>query len=193
VGEIEGQVRDEQLDPEREARRRIALAQVRQYPDPVLRLPAKEVVEFDEVLQELVARMGNLMREARGVGLAAPQIGILQRVFVYQREEDAPVTALVNPRVVVSGDERETVDEGCLSLGAATVVVPVERATTLAVEAVTPAGKPLRIDAEGLEARVIQHELDHLDGVLTLDRTTPEARRRALAELRPQPALGSLA
>jgi peptide deformylase len=193
VGEVEGQVRDEQLDPEREARRRIALAQVRQYPDPVLRMPAKEVTEFDEVLQKLVDRMGNLMREARGVGLAAPQIGILQRVLVYQPAEDAPANVLVNPRVVATDDERESADEGCLSLGAATVVVPVERATTLAVEAVSPVGEPLRIEAAGLEARVIQHELDHLDGVLTLDRTTPEARRRALAELRPHLALGSLA
>jgi peptide deformylase len=191
VSEIEGQVRDETLDPEREARRRIALAQVRQYPDPVLRLPAKDVAEFDDVLHNLVARMGNLMREARGVGLAAPQVGILQRVLVYQSAEDAPVTALVNPRVVASSEETETLDEGCLSLGAATVIVPVERATTLSVEGSSPDGEPLRIDAEGLAARVLQHELDHLDGVLTLDRTTPEARRRALAELRPQAVLGS--
>lgn len=192
MAEVEGQVRDEKLDPEREARRRIALAQVRQYPDPVLRLPAKEVVDFDDVLRKLVDRMRNLMQEARGVGLAAPQIGILQRVLVYQPAEEAPLAALVNPRIVATGEERETADEGCLSLGAATVVVPVERATTLALEAVSPVGEPLRIDAEGLEARVIQHELDHLDGVLTLDRTTPEARRRALAELRPQPVLSSL-
>src|SRR5918997_1487077 len=98
MSEVEGQGRDEKLDPQRETRRRIALTQGRQYPDPVLRLPAKEVAGFDEVLQNLVSRMENLMREARGVGLAAPQVGILQRVLVYQNAEDAPLTALVNPR-----------------------------------------------------------------------------------------------
>jgi peptide deformylase len=193
MSEIEGQVRDEKLDAEREARRRIALAQVRQYPDPVLRMAAREVEEVDDALRSLVARMGHLMQEARGVGLAATQIGILQRVLVYQKAEDAPPTALVNPRAVATGEELETADEGCLSLGSATVVVPVERPTALTVEATSPLGEPVRIEAEGLEARVLQHELDHLDGVLTLDRTNPEARRRALAELRPRPVLGSIA
>ena len=190
MGEVEGQVRDEALDPERDARRRIALAQVRQYPDPVLRMRANEVTEFDEPLRALAERMSRLMQEARGVGLAAPQIGILQRVLVYQTADDAPVVTLVNPRVVDQGDELETLDEGCLSLGAASVVVPVERSTAVTVEGSTPAGEALRVEALGLEARVIQHELDHLEGVLTLDRTTPEAKKRALAELRPQPVLG---
>jgi peptide deformylase len=190
VADVEGQVRDEELDGEREARRQIALAQVRQYPDPVLRMRANEVTEFDESLQALVERMSRLMQEARGVGLAAPQIGILQRVLVYQRADDAPIVALVNPRVVGEGEELETADEGCLSLGAASVVVPVERPATVSVAASTPGGEDVRIDAEGLEARVIQHELDHLAGVLTLDRTTREAKKRALAELRPQPVLG---
>ena len=193
MSEVEGQIRDEKLDAEREARRRVALAQVRQYPDPVLRMAAREVEAFDDALGSLVARMGHLMQEARGVGLAATQVGILQRVLVYQKAEDEPVTALVNPRAVATGEEVETADEGCLSLGSATVVVPVERATTVAVEASSPLGEPVRIEAEGLEARVLQHELDHLDGVLTLDRTNPEARRRALAELRPRPVLGSIA
>jgi peptide deformylase len=190
VGEVEGQVRDEKLDPEREARRRLALAQVRQYPDPVLRMRANEVTELDDALRALVDRMTRLMQEARGVGLAAPQIGILQRVLVYQTDEDVPPVALVNPRLAEAADERETLDEGCLSLGAASVVVPVERPLRIAVEATSPLDEPIRIDAEGLEARIIQHELDHLDGVLTIDRTTPEARRRALGELRPQPVLG---
>lgn len=193
MAEVEGQVRDEKLDAEREARRQIALAQVRQYPDPVLRMAAKEVEEFDDALGGLVDRMGRLMLEARGVGLAATQIGILQRVLVYQPAEEAPVTALVNPRAVTTGEELEAADEGCLSLGSATVVVPVERATTLTVEASSPLREPVRIEAEGLEARVLQHELDHLEGILTLDRTTPEARRRALGELRPRSVLGSIA
>jgi peptide deformylase len=186
VSEVEGQVKDEQLDAEHEARRRLALAQVRQYPDPVLRMKANETDRFDEALEALVERMGRLMGEARGVGLAAPQIGILQRVLVYQSEEDGPITALVNPRLVSSSEERESADEGCLSLGMATIIVPVERPVGISVEAVTPSGEDVRVDAEGLEARVIQHELDHLDGVLTLDRTTDEGRKQAFAELRPR-------
>jgi peptide deformylase len=132
------------------------------------------------------------MDEARGVGLAAPQVGVLRRVLVYRTGEEEPPVALINPRVVASGDELETADEGCLSLGAASVVVEVERPLTVSVEALDPEGKDLRIDAEGLQARVIQHELDHLDGILTIDRTTPEQRREALAQLRPQPVLGPI-
>jgi peptide deformylase len=192
MGEVEGEVRSEQLDAEREARRRAALAQIRQYPDPVLRMKAREVDAFDEALEALVERMRRLMTEARGVGLAAPQVGILRRVLVYQTAEEDPITALVNPRVVGSSEERVAEDEGCLSLGAATVVVEVERASEVTVEASSPAGEQVRIEAEGLEARVLQHELDHLDGILTIDRTTPEHRRAALAQLRPQPALGSI-
>jgi peptide deformylase len=191
MGEVEGEVRSEQLDAEREARRRAALAQIRQYPDPVLRMQAREVETPDEALQALVDRMSRLMTEARGVGLAAPQLGILRRVLVYQTSEEDPISALVNPQLVASSDEREADDEGCLSLGAASVVVPVERAMEVTVEASSPAGEPIRIEAEGLEARVLQHELDHLDGVLTIDRTTPEQRRAALAQLRPQPVLGT--
>jgi peptide deformylase len=190
VPDVEGQTRDERLDPEREARRRIALAQIRQYPDAALRLRANDVGAFDDALGALVDRMAHLMQEARGVGLAATQVGTLQRVLVYQTAEEEPVVALVNPRLVSTSEERESADEGCLSLGAASVVVPVERPLLVTVEATSPAGEPVRIDAEGLTARVVQHEVDHLDGVLTIDRTTPEARRQALAQLRPQPVLG---
>jgi peptide deformylase len=130
------------------------------------------------------------MDEARGVGLAAPQLGVLRRILVYRKAEEEPVVALVNPRVVSTGEEVEAADEGCLSLGAATVVVEVERPTALKIEASSPEGEPISIEAEGLEARVIQHELDHLDGVLIIDRTTSEQRRAALAQLRPQPVLG---
>jgi peptide deformylase len=192
VGEVEGQIRSEELDAEREARRRAALALVRQYPDPVLRMKAREVEEFDESVTDLVERMTRLMEEARGVGLAAPQVGVLRRVLVYRTAEEDPAVVLVNPRLVASGEEKETADEGCLSLGAATVVVEVERPLTISVEAHDAGGKEVRIDAEGLQARVIQHELDHLDGILTIDRTTPEQRREALAQLRPQPVLGPI-
>ena len=193
MADVEGQVKREQLDLERQALRRVALAHVRQYPDPVLRLRANEVEQFDDVLEGLVERLSRLMRDANGVGLAATQIGVLQRVFVYQVAEEEPLAALVNPRIVESSEERETDEEGCLSLGAASVVVGVERAAAVTVEASSPAGEPLRIEAEGLEARVIQHEIDHLDGVLIIDRTSPEQRRGALAQLRPQPMLGSVA
>ena len=192
MGEFEGQVRGEELDAERGARRRAALAQIRQYPDPALRLPALDVAELDDAVGDLVERMTRLMQEARGVGLAAPQVGVLRRILVYQTADDEPVVALVNPRLTGSSEERETVDEGCLSLGAATVVVPVERPVTVTVQATTPDGEQVTVEAEGLEARVIQHELDHLDGVLILDRTTPEVRREALGHLRPQPILGPL-
>jgi peptide deformylase len=190
MGEVEGQIRSEELDAEREARRRAALSLVRQYPDPVLRMKANEVGDFDESVTGLVERMTLLMDEARGVGLAAPQLGVLRRILVYRKADEEPVVALVNPRAVSTGEEVETADEGCLSLGAATVVVEVERPTALKIEASSPEGEPISIEAEGLEARVIQHELDHLDGVLIIDRTTPEQRRAALAQLRPQPVLG---
>jgi len=190
MGEVEGQIRSEELDAEREARRRLALSQVRQYPDPVLRMKANDVEEIDESVTGLVERMKGLMSEARGVGLAAPQLGILRRVLVYQAGEEESFVALVNPRVVQSGEELVADDEGCLSLGAATVIVEVERPATVVVEGKSPEGEDLRIAAEGLEARVIQHELDHLDGVLIIDRTSPEQRREALAKLRPQPVLG---
>ena len=192
MGEVEGQVRSEQLDAEREARRRAALAQIRQYPDPALRMRANDVDGVDDSVAALVERMTTLMQEARGVGLAAPQVGVLRRVLVYQTSDDDPVVALINPRLTGSSDELETLDEGCLSLGAASVVVPVERPSAVTVEATTPGGEQVTVEAEGLEARVIQHELDHLDGVLIIDRTGPDERRRALGQLRPQPILGPL-
>jgi peptide deformylase len=192
VGEVEGQVRSEELDAERDARRRAALAQIRQYPDPVLRMRANEVDDAGEAVPELVERMTKLMQEARGVGLAAPQVGVLRRVLVYQTSDEDPVVALVNPCLTGTSEEQETLDEGCLSLGAASVIVPVARPATVTVEATTPDGEPVTIEAEGLEARVIQHELDHLDGVLIIDRTGLAERRTALGQLRPQPLLGPL-
>jgi peptide deformylase len=183
-----GEVNDEQLDGEREVRRRMALAQIRQWPDSVLKLRAQEVEDFDDDLQRLVERMGRLMQDANGVGLAANQAGVLRRVFVFRRGEEEEPTAAINPRIVQSADELETDDEGCLSLQG--VLIPVERPATVVLEAQDLSGAPLRLELEGLDARVVQHELDHLDGVLILERTSPEARREAMAALRPQPFLG---
>jgi peptide deformylase len=188
VAEEHGQVRDEQLDAEHEARRRIALAQIRQWPDPVLRMQANEVETFDDELRTLAGRMTTLMVEANGVGLAANQVGVLRRLFVFRvGKEDTPFVA-VNPRVLEPSAERVVDEEGCLSLQR--VLVPVERHLSLTLEAEDAEGATFRLKLSELGARVIQHELDHLDGVLILDRTTPEARREAMATLRPQPVLG---
>jgi peptide deformylase len=180
-----GQVKTEKLDPEAEARRQLALAQIRQYPDPVLRMKANDVEEFDGDLAKLIERMEHLLHDANGVGLAATQIGVLRRVFIFQPDPDEEPRALVNPRLAQGSDEREADDEGCLSLQG--VVIPVERHERVAIEAIDPEGKDVRLELEGLAARVVQHELDHLDGILIIDRTTPEARREALGILRPQP------
>ena len=184
-----GQVEKEQLDPERQARRRLALAQIRQYPDPVLRMKAREIDAHDDDLRRLVERMTRLMQDASGVGLAATQVGILRRVFVFQPAEADPA-AIVNPQIVKRSDELETDDEGCLSLQG--VQVPVERSLAVTIEGTDETGAPVSYALEELSARVVQHEVDHLDGVLILDRTTDEARREALAKLRPQPIIGAL-
>jgi peptide deformylase len=170
----------------REAVRRRALSQIRQYPDVALRLQAKEVTVFDPLLAQLVERMLALMADAQGVGLAATQIGVLQRLFVFEREGDGP-HAVANPRLVDPSDERLSDEEGCLSLEG--VRVPVERAARVTLEGVDPTGRPVRFELDGLQARVVQHEIDHLDGVLIIDRTDDEHRREAMAILRPQPVL----
>jgi peptide deformylase len=187
MSEEAGQVRTQKLDPEAEARRRLALAQIRQYPDPVLRMRAREVESFDDDVKSLVKRLNHLLRDANGLGLAATQIGVLRRVFVFLPDPEQEPVALVNPQVIASSDERVSDDEGCLSLQG--VVIPVERHESLTIAASTPEGDEVRLELEGLPARIVQHELDHLDGVLILDRTTADARREALAILRPQPVL----
>ncbi len=193
MSEEHGQVVEDEgaeRDPEREARRRLALAQIRQYPDPALRLHAAAVEEFDDDLRALAERMHRLMMEANGIGLAATQVGTLRRLFVCRlgdRDDESGARTFVNPVVASVAEEQATEDEGCLSLQG--VLVPVARATRLTLEAQDLSGAPVRVELEELDARVVQHELDHLDGVLIIDRTTDEARREALAALRPQPAL----
>jgi len=187
VTEVEREVRDEELDPEREAeveaRRQLALAQIRQYPDSVLRMKAPPVETFDDDLKRLATRLGELMKDANGVGLAATQVGVLRRVFVFARDEDE-VAVLVNPEIVRRGDEADVDEEGCLSIQG--VTMPVERSTSVRIEGRDASGEEVAYDLEGTPARIVQHELDHLDGTMILDRTTPEARREALAALRPR-------
>jgi peptide deformylase len=177
--------REEERADRIEARRRLALGQIRRYPDPVLRERAHEVEEFSDDLRALVERMGRVMEDASGVGLAATQLGLLRRVLVFRADEDDDLGVLINPIVVEHSEETTSDGEGCLSLP--DVHVPVERFSTIVVEGKDAAGEDVRIEAEGLQSRVIQHEIDHLDGVLIFDRTTPEARREAMRARRPRP------
>lgn len=184
--EVEPEEDDEhgelELDPEVAARRAAALAHVRKFGDPVLRTKARPVEQFDDALRAEVARMGELMGDALGVGLAATQVGILHRVLVYRVQQQAPASALVNPEIEWTGKEAEIMEEGCLSLPR--VLVEVERPIHVRVRALDEHGEPILVEASGLEARVIQHEIDHLDGVLILDRTTREQRKEAIRTLR---------
>jgi peptide deformylase len=170
------------LDPEVEARRIAAMSFIRRLGDPVLKSRATPVDRFDDALRKQVSRMAGVMGDALGVGLAAPQLGISQRLLVYRVGPDAPVIALANPEIEWSSDDREGLDEGCLSIPG--VMVDVERAVHVRVRAQDEEGGARLVEASGLEARVIQHEIDHLDGVLILDRTTRDERKRALRELR---------
>lgn len=178
---------NEELDPEADAKRRMALAQIRQYPDSALRLPARELAAVDDEVRRLAARMIDLMHDAHGVGLAGNQVGTLRRVFVFQNGDDPDAIAVVNPTLADRSEETSVDDEGCLSLQG--VLVPVERPVRVTVAGLDLDGKELRIELEGLPARVVQHEVDHLDGVLIIDRTDPESRKQAMAILRPQPIL----
>lgn len=170
------------LDPEVAARRAAALSLVRQWGDPVLKSRARDVERFDDDLRAQLTQMGRIMEDALGIGLAATQLGKLQRVLVYKVEPDSPVNAVVNPVIEWAGDELETAEEGCLSLR--NVLVDVERPLHVRVRALDEHGEPITIEASGLEARVLQHEIDHLDGVLILDRTSRDQRKQALRALR---------
>jgi peptide deformylase len=181
---VEDAAPEQRLDPEVAARREAALAHVRKFGDPVLRATARRVERFDDELREEVGRMGALMADSLGIGLAATQLGTLHRVLVYRVEHDSPVNALVNPVLEWSGSETEWMEEGCLSLPG--VHVDVERPIYVRVRAQDPYGEDIVVEASGLEARVIQHEMDHLDGVLILDRTPKDQRKQAMRILREQ-------
>jgi peptide deformylase len=171
-----------ELDPELEARRVAAMSFIRRLGDPVLKSSATPVDRFDDSLRQQVSRMAGVMNDALGVGLAAPQLGISQRLLVYRVGPDAPLIALANPEIEWASEDREGSDEGCLSIPG--VMVDVERPVHVRVRAQDEEGEPRSVEASGLEARVIQHEMDHLDGVLILDRTSRDERKRALRELR---------
>src|ERR1700712_4092867 len=182
--EAHGQVAEpqERLDPETRARREAALRQVRKYGDPVLRSRALEIERFDEALLQEVRRMGRLMHDAYGIGLAATQVGVMNRVLVYRTELEGSVAALVNPELEWASKDKESSEEGCLSLPG--VGVDVERPVHIRVRAQDEYGKRILVEASGLEARVIQHEMDHLEGVLIVDKTSREQRKQAMRALR---------
>src|SRR3954447_5482825 len=171
-----------ELDEETRARRDAALIHVRRWGDPVLKTKARPIDQFDSALLEEVQRMGVLMNDALGIGLAATQLGVPHRVLVYRVEQDSPVNALINPEIEWKSKDTETLEEGCLSLPG--VHVDVERPIHVRVRGQDESGEALLIEASGLEPRVIQHELDHLDGVLILDRTSRDQRKEAMRALR---------
>jgi peptide deformylase len=182
--EAHGEVAEpqERLDPEARARREAALKHVRKYGDPVLRSRALEIERFDGSLIDEVRRMGELMHDAYGIGLAATQVGVMHRLLVYRTEMEGAVAALANPVLEWASKETESAEEGCLSLPG--VAVEVDRPIHVRVTAQDERGRPITVEASGLEARVIQHEMDHLDGVLILDRTSRDQRKQAMRALR---------
>jgi peptide deformylase len=176
------QEEEPQLDPELEARRSAAMSFIRRLGDPVLKSHATPVDRFDDSLRSQISRMAGIMGDAFGLGLAAPQLGVSQRVLVYRVGPDAPLVVLVNPEFEWHSDEKETFEEGCLSIPG--ITVDVDRAVHVRVHALDEEGEKRSVEASGLEARVIQHEIDHLDGVLILDRTSRDQRREAMRALR---------
>jgi peptide deformylase len=181
VGEVVEPTGEGLTEDERE-RREAALAEVRTFGDPVLRSPASDITEFGPELEREAEHMVRLMRDAMGVGLAATQLGAMRRLLVFQAGPDADATAVVNPALEWKSEELATAEEGCLSLPG--IVVDVERSLHARVRGVDVKGEPLLLEASGLEARVLQHEIDHLDGVLILDRTEREQRKGAMRALR---------
>ena len=184
--EVEPEEPQPELDPELRERRDAALAHVRKFGDPVLKSRARAVDRFDDALLAEVDYMRRIMHDAYGVGLAAPQIGTSNRVLVYRVQPESPIVALVNPEVEWAGRETEVVEEGCLSLP--NVHVDVERPIHVRARAVDEHGEALVIEASGLEARVLQHEVDHLDGVLMIERCPRDQRKEAIRTLREQAA-----
>ena len=163
-------------------RREAALQHIRKFGDPVLKSRASEIRSFGPELAREADRMVAIMHDAIGVGLAATQLGVMHRLLVFQAGPDATPTAIANPEIDWLSSEVVVAEEGCLSLPR--VSVDVERPLFARVRGVDVTGEPIQIEASGLEARVLQHEIDHLDGVLMLDRTARDQRKAALRALR---------
>jgi peptide deformylase len=177
-----GDERAQALAEETLRRREVALQHIRKFGDPVLKSRASEIKSFGPELRREADRMVSIMRDAIGVGLAATQLGVMHRLLVFQAGPDATPTAVANPRIDWLSDELTIAEEGCLSLPR--VAVDVERSLFARVSGVDITGAPLEVEASGLEARVLQHEIDHLDGVLMLDRAPRDQRKAALRALR---------
>ena len=160
----------------------MAVLEIRTFGDPVLRQRAQPVERVTEMHDRLIADMIETMRVAPGVGLAAPQVGILERIFVWEVEEEHG--AVIDPEIVWRSDSQESAEEGCLSIPG--LFYPVMRAEAVEVRGLDAAGDAITMKAEGFLARVCQHEIDHLDGVLFLDRLDEDVRREALRALREQ-------
>ncbi len=173
---------EQQLEAELLERREAALAHVVKFGDPVLKSKASPVTNFGPELRAEVERMISIMRDGMGVGLAATQLGVLRRLLVFQTGPDGEPTALANPAVEWLSGECSLAEEGCLSLPR--VSMDVERPLHARVSGRDAEGAAIEIEASGLEARVLQHEIDHLDGVLILDRTSRDQRKGALRALR---------
>ena len=154
--------------------------EIRTFGDPVLKSRATPVKDFDRSLEHLAEEMMRVMHEAEGVGLAANQIGRLKRIFVALHDDE--YYAIVNPVIEERSETTEKDIEGCLSIPETRV--EVERPTAVTVSGRNPSGEAVRVEAEGLLARIFQHEIDHLDGVLILDRTDRESRKNAMREMR---------
>ncbi|MBJ7332014.1 MAG: peptide deformylase [Solirubrobacteraceae bacterium] len=189
IDDYEDEDEERQLDPEVVARREAAMSRIVRMGDPVLRSVARPVDGFDGELREEIRWMGQLMHDALGVGLAAPQVGISHRLFVYRVEPDSPIIAVINPELEWTGDETELGEEGCLSIPG--IQVDVERPVHVRIGGVDEHGDVVRVEASGLEARVIQHEMDHLDGVLILDRTSKDQRKAAMRAMRDRERAGA--
>jgi peptide deformylase len=172
----------DRLESELLARREAALAHVVKFGDPVLKSKASPVTGFGPELRGEVERMIAIMHDGLGVGLAATQLGVLRRLLVFQAGSDGEPSAIVNPEIEWLSDEVVLAEEGCLSLPR--VSVDVERSLHARVGGFDADGVPIVVEASGLEARVLQHEIDHLDGVLILDRTVRAQRKGALRALR---------
>ncbi|MGN6379819.1 MAG: peptide deformylase [Gaiellales bacterium] len=180
----QGQVETAGTSEERRAHHEMAMRLVRQFPDPALRTPAAAVEGIDDELRRLTERMADIMERSHGVGLAATQLGVMLRVLVYRLSAEDEPRVVVNPELADLSDDSDVDTEGCLSLLGGELQVPVERSLRLVLTGMDERGQPVRVEAEGFEARVLQHEVDHLNGVMIIDRASKEDRRTAMRELR---------